>query len=248
MARYSIEFASKYLGRRINFDLMIPTLTFHEALGNKNERYYEEREEKFPLIVFLCGFGENRQSWQRNCDITDLADRNRFACLFVEGENSWYLNRGQISNYEDLVDIELLDFVYGNFKNLDRNLPLIICGQSMGGYGSLQHYLRHTDLYDACIALSPATKADQIDENEFGGSLRDNFLKVKDKKLNIYLSVGEKDFIIGASKELDAWLKENHIGVSYRFIPNADHSWSTWRKEVAKIVNFLKNKGFISSR
>ena len=49
-------------------------------------------------------------------------------------------------------------------------------------------------------------------------------------------------FIVESSKQLNEFLIENEIGVEYKFIPNCDHSWSTWAQEVFKVFEYLKNK------
>ena len=63
--------------------------------------------------------------------------------------------------------------------------------------------------------------------------------------MNIYLSVGESDFIIDSSKDLDDFLTKNEIGVNYKFIPGKDHSWYTWAQEVFEVIEYLKNKNII---
>ena len=113
----------------------------------------------------------------------------------------------------------------------------------MGGYGALYHYINNPDKYDYCFALSPATKPDMLDEEIYG--LKNHFLKAKGKKLNCYISVGEKDFIIDASRKLNNHLIENEIDAQYKFIPNFDHSWSLWREEIVEVFNILKTKGLI---
>ena len=54
----------------------------------------------------------------------------------------------------------------------------------MGGYGAMYHYLKNTSKYSACIALSPATRPDHIDESKYG-SLKDLFLKEKNKNIKV---------------------------------------------------------------
>ena len=147
---------------------------------------------------------------------------------------------GPIENYDSLVEEEVLDFLYGNFTCLSREQPLVIAGVSMGGYGALYHYLKHADKYAACVALSPAIKPDRLDESKFG-TLRELFLENKGKKLNIYLSVGESDFIIDSSREFNGFLQENALGVEYKFLPGRDHSWYTWAQEVFPVVEYLEN-------
>ena len=114
----------------------------------------------------------------------------------------------------------------------------------MGGFGALYHYLKNVDKYAHCFALSPATKPDNFDEEKHG-SLKGLFLANKDKKLNCYISIGENDFIINASKELNQFLLDNKIDANYKFIPNYDHSWPLWRIEIVNVFDYLKTKGLI---
>ena len=106
---------------------------------------------------------------------------------FINGENKWYLDMGPIDNYYSLIEEEVTDFLYGNFSCLSKDMPLIIAGVSMGGYGAMYHYLKNTSKYSACIALSPATRPDHIDESKYG-SLKDLFLKEKDNIEFLYNS------------------------------------------------------------
>ena len=148
---------------------------------------------------------------------------------------------GPIDNYYSLIEEEVTDFLYGNFRCLSKDKPLIIAGVSMGGYGALYHYLKNVDKYAACVALSPAIRPDRLDESEIG-TLKELFLDSKGKDLNVYLSVGESDFIIESSKEFNGFLIENDIGVEYKFIPDRDHSWYTWAQEIFDVMKYLENK------
>lgn len=243
MARFTFDFYSKSLLRRFDVHLIIPSLNLGETLRNKDKEYYQNRNTKFPLMICLNGFGDNDRAWQNYTHIDELCEKNGVAAVFINGQNKFYLNQGPIDNYYDLVEEDILDFLYGNFNNLSKDMPLIITGISMGGYGALYHYLNNTEKYDYCFALSPATKPDMLDEEKFG--LKNIFLKNKDKKLNCYISVGEKDFIIEASTKLNDVLVENNIDARYKFIPNYDHSWSLWREEIVEVFNILKTKGLI---
>lgn len=246
MARYIIDFYSKSLLRRYEIRVVIPSLNLQGTLKNKNENYYSENNEKYPLCIFLSGFGENQRSWQYNTQVDRLLEENKVAGVFINGENKWYLNQGPIDAWYDLVEKDVLDFLYGNFKCLSKEKPLMIAGNSMGGYGALYHYLKNIDKYSACVALSPATKPDFLDESKYG-TLRELFLENKGKKLNCYISVGTKDFIIDASKEFDKFLKDNEIGVSYRFIEDRDHSWFLWKDEIFSVFEYFKELGLIGA-
>ena len=240
MALVTVDFHTKSLARRTRMDVFIPSLNLGGCLRNQDVNYYQNHPETYPLIIFLHGFGDNEKAWQMNTQILKICEDKKIAACFINGENKWYLNMGPIENYDSLVEEEVTDFLYGNFTCLSKEKPLVIAGVSMGGYGALYHYLKHVDKYAACVALSPAIKPDRLDESRFG-TLRDLFLENKGKNLNVYLSVGESDFIIESSREFNEFLIGNDLGVEYRFIPNADHSWYTWAQEVFSAVEYLEN-------
>ena len=244
MAKLTLEFHTKSLARRTRLDLVIPSLNLGGSLKNQDNNYYQNRTEKFPLIIFLHGFGDDEKAWQNNTQVIKLCEENKIAACFINGENKWYLNLGPIDNYYSLIEEEVTDFLYGNFTCLSKDMPLFIAGVSMGGYGALYHYLKNTDKYACGIALSPAIRPDRLDETKIG-SLRDLFMENKGKELNVYLSVGEADFIIDSSRQLNQFLIENEIGIEYKFIPGKDHSWYTWAQEIFEVIEYLKNKKII---
>ena len=239
-----MRFVSKSLLRKTEVNLVVPTLNLHGVLGQQNTRFYREDEEKFPLIILLAGFGDDNEAWLLNTDILQLCDKYRIAVAFVGGENKWYLNAGATDNWQNYLTQELPDFLYGNFSRLDSSRLPIIGGVSMGGYGALHNALVSPDSFLAVMALSPATRPDGGIDESAHGSLKDLFLQAKNAPY-IYLSVGEKDFIYQASKDLDNWLTENNIGVNYKFIPNHAHTWDLWKVEVENFLQIAKNKKII---
>ena len=239
MALLTVDFHTKALARRTRMDVFIPSLNLGGCLKNQDVNYYQHNDEKYPLIIFLHGFGDNEKAWQMNTQILKICEDKKIAACFINGENKWYLNIGEIENYYTLVEEEVTDFLYGNFRCLSKDKPIVIAGVSMGGYGALYHYLKNVDKYAACVSLSPAIKPDQLDESKFG-TLRELFLETKGKDLNIYLSVGECDFIIESSKEFNNFLIANDLGVEYKFIPGMDHSWYTWAQEIFPVIDYLE--------
>lgn len=240
MAHLTVEFHTKSLARKTRMDLFLPTLNLGGCLRNQDVNYYQNSQETYPLILFLHGFGDNEKGWQNNTQILKICEEKKIAACFINGENKWFLNMGPIDNYYALLEEEVLDFLYGNFRCLSGQRPLVIAGVSMGGYGALYHYLKNVDKYAACVALSPALKPDRLDETKYG-TLRELFLQNKGKKLNIYLSVGESDFIIDSARQFNEFLQSNQLGVEYKFIPNCDHSWFTWAQEVFSVVEYLED-------
>ncbi len=243
MARFNIEFHSKSLMRKVEFNLVIPTLSLREAMNSEDD-YYQKNKKKFPLLILLAGFADSYRAWQSYTQIETLCDKHQVAACFIGGDNRWYLNLGPMDNWDDFLEKDLPDYLYGTFENLDKKQALIIGGVSMGGYGALYHSLKYPGKYDACFALSPATKPDFVDEAKYG-TLKDLFLANKDKHLPIYLSIGSNDFIINQSMQFNDWLIENGIDVLYKVIEGGDHSYNLWRNQLDDIFLFLEENSII---
>jgi S-formylglutathione hydrolase FrmB len=245
MASYTLRFLSKNLLRKTEVNLIIPSLDLHGAISEKNVRYYQENDEKFPLIILLSGFGDDNQAWLYQTEIVSLCNEYRIAVAMVGGENKWYLNNNPVDNWSLYLSEELPDFLFGNFSKLDKSKLPIIGGVSMGGYGALYNGLKAPQSFSAIASFSPATKPDDMIDESKHGTLKQLFLENKNKLLPIYLSVGDKDFIYKASREFNDWLTENKIGVNYKFVPNYTHSWDLWRLEIVEFLKWLKNKKLI---
>lgn len=241
MARLTLEFQSKYLLRKTEVVCYIPTMNLGQTMQNQSKNPYQESDKKLPLMILLGGFSESKLAWEMHSHVEDLADEYQIALVMVGGENKWYLNASPIDGWYDFLNTELPDFLYGNFKALSSDAPLYICGESMGGYGALRHYLTNLDKYKACCALSPAIKPDgNLEEMLHLKNLKELFVETKDAKKNIYLSVGTKDFIYNASKEFDDFLTSENVGVNYHFIEGYEHNWKLWREEIVKFFEYIK--------
>lgn len=242
MSRMVVEFHSSKLMRKTEVVIYIPSMNLIQGLQCKKQNPYQEDTKKFPLMILLPGFAAGKYDWEIHSEVEDLAEQYQMALVMLGGENKWYLNYSQTDLWADFINIELPDFIYGQFNKIDSKLPRYIAGVSMGGYGALYNYLSNMDLYKACCSLSPATRADNDLEKTLGiPSLKDLFIQTADQKKNIYLSIGTKDFVYEVSKEFDAFLKENNTGVAYQFIDNYDHSWKLWRLEIISFFKYIKN-------
>lgn len=245
MARFNVRFVSKSLLRKTEVNLVIPSLDLHGVIANNNYRYYRDSEKKYPLIILLSGFNDDDEAWLLQTNISSLCSEYGVAVALIGGENKWYLDQSPVDGWHNLIENELPDFLYGNFSMLDQSKLPVIGGVSMGGYGALHNGLTSPEKYSSIMALSPATKPDDVVDEKLHGTLKELFLKAKDKLPYTYISVGDKDFIYAISKEFDGWLTENSIGVNYNFVAGYAHTWDLWRVEIVKFLQELKNKKII---
>lgn len=246
MARYTVRFFSKSLMRKTEVHVVIPSLSMQTAMQVTDARYYQNDNEKFPLFLMLSGFGDDNESWLTQGNLQGLCDQYRIAAVSIGGEDKWYLNSSPIDNWHTLLEQELPDFLFGQFAKLDSSKKPIICGVSMGGFGALWNGLSNPEAYSGIIAMSPATRADGYmnDEEKFP-SLKTLFLQSKGKLPYVSLSIGGNDFIVNPTRELDAWLEENQIGVRYRFVPGYPHSWDFWRIDIEDVLTEMKDRHII---
>ncbi len=244
MARYNLRFLSKHLLRRTEVNLVIPSLDLHGAISQKDDCYYQNSTERFPLIIALSGFGDDNEAFIRNTDVVALCDKYRVAVAMVSGENKWYLDTSPIDGWHSFISKELPDFLFGNFAKLDQD-KLILAGVSMGGYGALHNGLKTPEKYKAILSLSPAIRPENYIDEEKVGTLKDLFLAAKDNLPYIYLAIGDKDFIFAQSAQFDLWLQENIPGVQYRIVPGYGHTWDLWNKELEAFLQALKERAII---
>lgn len=243
MARYLLEFQSGALYRNTEVIVYIPTMNLQETIQNKSNTPYQDKEKKYPLLILLSGFGSSKTAWEQRSNIEQLADEYKVALCMVSCENKWYVNYSPVDRWANFINVELPDFLYGNFTSLSNTMPRYIAGCSMGGYGALRNYLENIDLYQGCCALSPATRADNDLENILKlKTLKELFLETKSMEKNIYLSIGNKDFIYAQSLEFDAYIRETTKNVSYKFVEGYGHTWDLWNLEIKEFfkINFTK--------
>lgn len=245
MAQYNLRFLSKALLRKVEVNVVIPSLNLHQALAEKNHRYYRETTKKYPLFILLSGFSDDNEAFLQKGNIQELCDEYQIAVALLSGDNKWYRNGSAIDNWPALINEELQDFLYGTFRQLDEKLPLFLGGVSMGGYGALYNGLNNIEKYTGLIALSPGLKPDGIRQEEPHETIQHLILKNKNNLPLLYLSVGTDDFIVEHIRTFDEWLKAENIPANFKFVDGYDHSWHLWRIELVEVLKTFRNKGVI---
>lgn len=241
MARLVLEFQSKYLLRKSEIVLFVPSMNLGETIKEQSLTPYQDKQKKYPLMILLGGFGESKYAWESHSNIEDLAEKYGLCLAMIGGENKWYLNYSPIDAWESYINYELPDFLFGNFSCFNKQK--YICGCSMGGYGALHNYLLYKDSYEGCIALSPATRPDnkELEQSLGTKSLHELVADLKDDNTNVYLSIGTKDFIYKDSVLFNDYLLECNKGISYKFKEGFGHNWELWQQEIeAALKEILK--------
>ena len=91
MALLTVDFHTKSLARRTKMDVFIPSLNLGGCLKNQDVNYYQNNNEKYPLVIFLHGFGDNEKAWQMNTQILKLCEDYKnilVVCIKIPDQNN----------------------------------------------------------------------------------------------------------------------------------------------------------------
>jgi S-formylglutathione hydrolase FrmB len=146
--------ASKILARPVSYCVFFPP------------DYAANKDEKFPVLYFLHGLGENAQTllntggWNM---IENLWEENRigdFLLVSPAAGRSFYINSrdGQV-RYEDFFIREFLPFIETHYRIRASRAQRGITGISMGGYGALRFAFKYPQLFGSVSAHSAALVA-----------------------------------------------------------------------------------------
>ena len=141
----------------------------------------------------------------------------------------------------DRVAAEIINdvrpFIEANYKVKTTAKDRAVAGFSLGGRQALATGLGHPETFQWVCAMAPAIFGPEYKTNfESGTYVPVNTLNKRFKL--IWLGTGTSDFLIDASRGLDAYLTEN--GVKHTFYtPDGGHTWMNCRDYLAHIAQLL---------
>lgn len=137
--------------------------------------------------------------------------------------------------------------------------PMLATGCSMGGYHSLNFYLRHPDVFDSVIALSGLYDVryffgDYHDRNAYENSpidylwnLNDGWFLDKYRSGNIIVATGQgnwEEVSIKDTKKIEEALRFKSIPAWIDFWgENVHHDWEWWRVQMPYFLGKLNEQG-----
>ena len=227
-----------------------------------------EPGEKFQTLWLLHGYAGNFTEWSVYSAVEKLAMLNKFAVVFVDGDNSFYSDKPDGENYYTYITEELPAFLRKHFPLSGEREDNFIAGLSMGGNGAAKIGFSNPDKYCAvgtfsCGPYDPLKRFSEmgpeekqrrltfIDREEYmvPGGLNDTwgrFLKLKDSGYPmplIYDACGTKDFAYGGFLEFRQFCIENGREGDVVFDSwEGVHNWEFWDEAVHRFVDLLPLK------
>jgi S-formylglutathione hydrolase FrmB len=146
--------ASKILARAVPYCIFFPP------------DYDVNKDQKFPVLYFLHGLGENAQTllnaggWNLIENLWEEKKIGNFLMVAPGAGRSFYINSrdGQV-RYEDFFIREFLPFIESHYRIRPVRADRGITGISMGGYGALRLAFKYPQLFGSVSAHSAALVA-----------------------------------------------------------------------------------------
>jgi S-formylglutathione hydrolase FrmB len=140
----------------------------------------ERRPQRYPVLYFLHGLGDNEQTlfnsggWTLLDDLRHQHKMGDFLIVAPEGRRSFYINSaGGSVRYSDFFLQEFMPLIEGKYRIRSGRAGRAISGISMGGYGALRLAFAHPELFSAVSAQSAALITEspqQLDAAERAGT------------------------------------------------------------------------------
>ena len=146
---------SHILKRNVHYCVQVP--------GNYDKKDAAGEPQRFPVLYYLHGLGDNEQSFSRSGGwalIEDLRAQGKigdFLIVAPEGFASFYINSADGNErYSDFFLREFMPYIEKKYRVLPGREARAITGISMGGFGALRFAFAYPDLFSAVSAQSAA--------------------------------------------------------------------------------------------
>lgn len=245
--RLECQFNSKCLMRKVEYLIYIPD---------------KGVDENTKTLVFLHGIGDSAQDWIDNTRIISKLSESNVVLIFLNGENSFYVDSHESKRFGDYVGNEIVKHTQSLFNlSKDRERWSII-GYSMGGYGALRAALKYNSNYCRVIALSSALVIDNaikateealylVERKSFFESIFGDLEKLKgsdndleflvkkciqeESKIDIHIYCGIEDFLIEENRRFHSYLTTNNIEHIYQEA-HGTHNWEYWSNTSEEVL------------
>ncbi|MFD0870042.1 Endo-1,4-beta-xylanase Z precursor [Chlamydia abortus] len=262
---------------------MIPTpVTFHSQALNRRLTFYvflppgyEQSEKRYPVIYLLHGRFDSEISWPYRGNAYATAERMMASGELTESiiimpsdggfsTGTYYLDWHDGSgNFEQYFMNDLIPFIDSQYRTLTSRENRVICGLSMGGFGSLLLALRNPGQFGAAGSLSGALgmfpSSDRLDlapdwepdqlvrivgplDEEYARHHNLSFLAARALQQGpypeIYFDCGTEDFLYQAN----LWLKDELTRLNYPFTYqefSGSHTWEYWSEHLEDVLKFM---------
>jgi enterochelin esterase-like enzyme len=221
--------------------------------------YDSKQDKKYPVLYIQHGGGEDERGWaqQGKTDIIldNLIAKNEAKPMLVVmsngnvpnrgGGRGGYSREGMAGFNEELIN-NVIPFIESNYRVLTDAENRALSGLSMGGGQAFYVGLQNTDTFASIGIFSTGlfggirggAMSGEFNAEEQIPGLLTRAESFNDKLQLFYISVGEQDPRLEATRKIVATFRENGLEVEFASFPGA-HEWQVWRKSLYDFASRL---------
>ncbi|MBQ6243403.1 MAG: esterase [Bacteroidales bacterium] len=209
--------------------------------------------ERLPVLYLIHGMTDTYETWFKVGRVNNILDnliadglaRRMIVVMPYANPYPEMMRQGLADRYDsmdtDRVTREILDdvkpFIESNYKVRTSARDRAVAGFSLGGRQALACGLGNPKEFQWVCAMAPAIFGEEYRTNFSDGTYAPVASLNKSFRL-VWIGTGTSDFLIGASRSLDAYLTEN--GVKHTFYtPDGGHTWMNCRDYLTHIAQLL---------
>ncbi|MCC8103656.1 MAG: esterase family protein [Clostridiales bacterium] len=247
MAKIQCNVISYVLNRTVDLTIVIPSTTIPESMKMTGVEPSHKVTEKYPVLYLLHGMGNNHAQWTGYTNVELYAEEHNIAVVMFSGENKFYRDVPGGDRFYEFISKELPEFVTNYFPISGEPENTYIAGLSMGGYGALLHGLSQPERFAAIGAFSAAVGDDMSGMETIGGKgnlpgvasvMKESLAAVKIIE-RMYMSVGEKDFLLEADRKFKDQLLAEGVDTTWVTVPGFGHEWRFWDMQIEAYLKWI---------
>ena len=215
---------------------------------------YKDTARRFPVVYLLHGAGDSHSKWNETTDVSKLSDTYNiiFVCPDAD-KTSWYFDSpiNPQSQYETFIAKECVEYIDKNYRTKSHRTYRALCGNSMGGHGSMFLAIRHPDVFSIAVPLSGGVDIRPYPDkwgikDRIGSSSKvwDEYTVIeltkslRDGELAISIDCGDQDFFLSMNRALHAQLTE--AGITHEYVEKTGgHTWAYWDEAIKRQMPFI---------
>ena len=127
--------------------------------------YTKNRNQRYPVVYFLHGYGAHAESYTNVMWASDAADKTAaagtskemilvFPDSYTRYDGSMYSNSPTTGNWETFLTEDLVSYIDSHYRTIASRESRGLAGHSMGGYGTLRLAMKYPEMYAAIYPMS----------------------------------------------------------------------------------------------
>jgi enterochelin esterase-like enzyme len=211
--------------------------------------YDENQNKTYPVLYIQHGGGEDERGWavqgKTNIILDNLIAEGKAVPMIVAipngnvnkpGVNARGYNDEAMAVFKEEYFENIIPFVEKNYRVKTDAASRALSGLSMGGGQAFFTGLRNTDTFDYVGVFSTGLFGGIREQASFDVESVIPGILTNPEKFNkglklFYISVGEQDNRIEATKKIIETFKSKGLNVDFASFPG-DHEWQVWRKSL----------------